>query len=409
MNRSFLFLPLFLSVGLCSAQECGTGRYTDYNHFTAIDSTLAVPFGHNTGIDGTDQTLLMDVYEPANDTLSLRPVVLVAFGGSFVTGTREDVAPFCRELAHLGYVGVAMDYRVGFFIPNENTSMHAVMRCVLDIKGCIRYLRQTVAVDGNPYHIDPDRVIVGGVSAGAIGALHLTYMNLPSELPGVLVADSASFGGMEGTSGPLGYSSDVTACFSLSGAIGDTSWIQPGDQPYCGIHETGDPIVPCYTAEAYAFGFPTGITVSGDHDIHERMDHIGVPNCYLEYDSAQHVGYLLYDPINSVDVVVQFLARVVCGQQDPGCSGTIYQGVDELAKNAAGVDPYPNPCSGTVTIHMASAGTIVLTDLEGRDVLRRVMAKGDGTLDTSTLSDGLYLMHTVGAGPQHSQRLIVAH
>lgn len=408
MSRSLLLFPLLLSATLCSAQECGTGRYTDYNHFPAIDSVLAVPFGHNTGVDGTDQTLLMDIYAPANDTLSLRPAVLVAFGGSFVTGTREDVAPFCRELAHLGYVGIAMDYRVGLFYPNESTTMHAVMRCVHDMKGCIRYLRQTVAIDGNPYHIDPDRIIVGGVSAGAIGALHLTYMNEPSELPAVLVADSATYGGMEGTSGPLGYSSDVAACFSLSGAIGDTSWIQPGDQPLCAIHETGDPTVPCYTEEAYAFGFPTGITVSGGHDIHARMDHIGVPNCYLEYDSAQHVGYIIYDPINSINVVVQFMARVVCGQA-PGCSGTIYQGVDELAKNDDGLHLYPNPASGTVTVHMAMAGMIVVTDLEGRDVFRKAMPKGNGTLDTSTLNDGLYLMHTVGAGPQRVARLIVAH
>jgi acetyl esterase/lipase len=408
MGRSLLLLPLFLSAPVLSAQECGTGRYTDYGHFPSIDSTLAVPFGHNTGVDGIDQTLRMDIYAPANDTLSMRPVVLVAFGGSFITGTREDVAPFCRELAHLGYVGVAMDYRVGLFFPNESTTMHAVMRCVHDMKGCIRYLRQTVAVDGNPYHIDPGRIIIGGVSAGAIGALHLTYMNLPSELPAVLAADSALYGGMEGTSGPPGYSSEVMACFSLSGAIGDTSWIQPGDQPLCAIHETGDPTVPCFTEEAYAFGYPTGITVSGGHDIHERMTHIGVPNCYLEYDSAQHVGYLLYDPINSVDMVVQFLARVVCGQA-PGCPGTIYQGVEELTRNVNGLNPYPNPASGTVTIHMASAGTIVLTDLEGRDVLRRELPKGDGALDTSTLSDGLYLMHTVGTGPRRSERLIVAH
>src|SRR5690606_6729036 len=106
----------------------------------------------------------------------------------------------CGQLARLGYVAVAIDYRVGFFFPNTSTTMHAVQRCVHDLKGSIRYLRKTVAEDGNPYGIDPDRIIVGGVSAGAIGALHATYMDQPSELPAQLVADSAVWGGMEGNS-----------------------------------------------------------------------------------------------------------------------------------------------------------------------------------------------------------------
>jgi acetyl esterase/lipase len=405
--RPFALLTLALLAHLCRAQECGSGRYSTYGYFATIDSTVDIPFGHNVGVDGLDQTLLMNVYEPSGDALQARPVVLVAFGGSFVTGSRADVAPFCNELAHLGYVAVAMDYRVGFFFPTESMTMHAVMRCVHDMKGCIRYLRKTVAEDGNPYRIDADRIIVGGVSAGAIGALHLTYMDQPSELPAVLAADSALYGGMEGTSGPPGYSSDVMACYSLSGAIGDTSWIQPGDQPLCGVHETGDPVVPCFTEEAYALGFPTGIIVSGGHDIHERMTHIGVPDCYLEYDSAQHVGYLVYDPANSLDVVVQFLARVVCGQF-AGCPATIHEHVPVISKADNGLRPYPDPAAGPVFINMPSAGTVILTDLEGREALRAFLPKGKGIMDVSGLADGPYLMRTQD-GRQRAARLIVAH
>jgi poly(3-hydroxybutyrate) depolymerase len=241
LTALLLSLPL-----VAAAQECGTGRYSTFNYFPAIDSIPAVVFGSNTSVSGTPQTLRMDIYAPADDPLQERPVVVLAFGGSFISGSRADMAPLCSELARMGYVAVAPDYRVGFFYPTTSTTMHAVQRCVHDLKGCIRYLRKTVAEDGNPYHIDPDRIIVGGVSAGAIGALHLTYMNEPSELPAPLVADSATLGGMEGTSGPLGYSSQVMACVSLSGALMDTTWIQPGDQPYCGIHETGDGVVPLH-------------------------------------------------------------------------------------------------------------------------------------------------------------------
>ncbi len=404
MQKSILLCTTLLCPALLMAQECGTGRYTTYNYFTQIDSIPAVQFGVNTGIDGNPQTLRMDIYAPANDPVQERPVVVVAFGGSFITGSRADVGPFCAELARLGYVAVAMDYRVGFFIPSTSTTMHAVQRCVHDMRGCIRYLRKTVAEDGNPYRIDPDRIIAGGVSAGAIGALQLTYMNEPSELPAPLVADSADLGGMEGTSGPLGYSSDVMACLSMSGALMDTSWVHPGDPPYCGIHETGDPTVPCYTEQAYALGFPTGIIVSGDHDIQVRMEHIGVPNCYLEYSAAQHVGYLLYDPVNSVDFVVQFLARVACGDA-PGCSAVVLD-VAEKEPGATTLGLHPMPTSGPLTLEMPEAGKVSFIDARGSVVMQRTLPAGNNALDVGKLPSGLYSVRTEGAVPR-SARLVV--
>jgi acetyl esterase/lipase len=347
---------------------------------------------------GQPQVLRMDVYEPVGDVLTARPVVLVAFGGSFVTGTREDVAPFCEILAHLGYVAVAMDYRVGFFLPNESSTMHAVMRCVHDMKGCVRYLRKTVAVDGNPYGIDPDRIIVGGVSAGAIGAMHLTYMNEPAELPAALVVDSAGAGGMEGNSGPSGYSSAVMACYAFSGALGDTTWIQPGDQPWCGVHETGDPTVPCFTQEAYAFGIPTGITISGGHDVHERMTHIGVPDCYLQYAAAQHVGYLTYDPEYAMDVVVQFLGRVVCGAEPIGCASMLLDVADAPAVTPAALHLYPSPATDRVFIDLPHKTTLGVFDLQGAEVLRRTLPQGTVDLDVSALPAGIYEVRSLDAG-----------
>lgn len=406
MKPSLLPFAAILFPTLLSAQECANGRYATYGLFPQIDSIPGVVFGSNTAVTGgTQQTLRMDIYAPANDTLSARPVVLVAFGGSFVTGSRADVGPICSELARMGYVAVAMDYRVGFFLPSESTTMHAVMRCVHDIKGCIRYLRKTAVEDGNPYRIDPDRIIVGGISAGAIGALQLTYMDQPSELPAPLVADSAALGGMEGTSGPLGYSSDVMACFSMSGALMDTSWIQPGDQPYCGIHETGDPTVPCYTAQAYAFGLPTGIVVSGDHDIQLRMEHIGVPNCYLEYNMAQHVGYLNYDPIYSVDVVVQFLARTVCND-GPGCPDILTLVGPDQPLVKTGFRLYPTPANDSVTLDMEQPGSISVLDIGGREVMRKKLPAGSTKLDVTSLREGLYIVQMIGTASGSAKLMI---
>lgn len=395
MRLSVPCIAILLLPTWATAQECANGRYSAFNFTPQIDSILAVEFGTNTAVDGTQQTLRMDVYVPANDTLLTRPVVVVAFGGSFVTGDRGDVAPLCSQLARMGYVAVAPDYRVGFFFPNTNTTMHAVQRCVHDLKGCIRYLRKTVAEDGNPYHIDPDRIIIAGVSAGAIGALHLTYMNEPSELPAPLVADSAALGGMEGTSGPLGYSSVPMACVSLSGALMDTTWIHPGDQPYAGIHETGDGVVPCYTEQAYALGFPTGIVVSGDHDISARMNHIGLPHCYLEYPGTGHVGYLDYDPVNSLNFVYHFLAGMVCNQA-PDCSGAT-TAVAEAARTSDALHLFPVPAQDRVQLELAEAAQVRIVDGRGALVLERRLPAGTTVLDLSALPNGLYLLQSTGS------------
>lgn len=386
------------------AQECINGRYS-LPIFSAIDTHLGVEYGSNIGVDGSPQTLYMDIYAPADDDLSTRPVVVAAFGGSFVTGSRADMAEFCTMLAHMGYVAVAPDYRVGFFYPTTTSTMRAVQRCVHDLRGAIRFLRQTEAEGGNPYGIDPDRIVVGGVSAGAIGAIHATYMNEPEELPSVLVADSAQVGGMEGTSGPLGFSSAAMACFSLSGAILDTTMIDPGDQPFLGIHETGDEIVPCYTEEVNALGIPTGIIVSGDHDISLRMDHIGLPHCYLEYPGTDHVGYLVYDADNALAYLTDFLTNVVCDEALTCFSGPAGL-TNPQAKEAPPLKVYPSPASAVVTIELDRATPLVVLDAGGRIVLREAGLPGPHRMDVSALEAGVYVVRTLGT-PSATARLVV--
>ncbi len=390
---TFLFV-LSANTAVHAQSECADGRYTDYLRFDSVIVTSAVPFGANTPVaGGGSQILYMDVYQPYGDVLPERPAVVVTYGGSFIAGTRADVAEACRIFAHLGYVVVAPDYRVGLFFPNAHTTELAVIRCMHDMRACVRYLRKTIEVEGNPYHIDTDRIIVGGVSAGGIGAVHLTYLDQVSEIPAALYGDTASIGGLEGNSGSPGYSSDVIGCFSMSGAIGDTSWIQPGDQPLCSLHEVGDPTVPYGTQEVSVIGVPTGLIASGSADIHKRLDHVGVPNCFLSYPGNQHVGYLNYDPVNSMDFVVQFLANVVCGD-DANC-GTLYAGIEENT-SADALSAFPNPTDGALFVKLSERSVVTVLDAEGRALMQQRADVGLLKMDLSALPQGLYLVRCVG-------------
>ncbi len=331
----------------------------------------------------------MDIYTPSGDTATSRPVIIIGFGGSFITGTRQDVAWLCEEFAKLGYVAIAPDYRIGFFLPTEYTTMQAVTRSMHDMKACVRFLKKTVAEDGNPYGIDPERIIIGGVSAGAIGAIHATYLDESTEIPEVLWPDTATTGGVEGNSGTLGYSSEVAACFSFSGAIGDTSWVNAGDPPLVSIHEVGDQTVPYATQEVYVFGIPTGMVASGSLDIHSRMNNISVPNCLLTYPDSAHVGYFASDLFNSIEIVVQFCKQVVCNEP-VGC-GMIFSGIEENDLEPD-IELYPNPANSTLKVESMNATTIHITDLRGRSIIVQDIQKGTNTLNISELPSGLYLI-----------------
>ena len=65
----------------------------------------------------------------------------------------------------MGYVAVSISYRLGiddFFSLEESTE--AVVRGVQDGKTAVRYLRRSHAELGNPYGIDPSRIVMGGTS-----------------------------------------------------------------------------------------------------------------------------------------------------------------------------------------------------------------------------------------------------
>ncbi len=378
-----------------NAQECIDGRYTDPTLFPNVTVTSAVVFGSNTGVSGGTQTLRMDIYEPTGDVLSERPVVLVAFGGSFIAGNRADVAPICQAFAKMGYVAVAPDYRVGFFLPNATTTTRAVMRGAHDMRAAVRYLRKTVVEDANPYGIDTARIIVGGVSAGAISAIHAVYLDQESEIPAEIAGESASLGGIEGNSGNPGYSSEVLGCYSFSGAIGDTLWIEPNDQPLASIHETGDGTVPYYTQEVAVIGIPTGLIASGSHDIHVRFNNLEIDNCFKSITANAHVGYIGNDFDNSVGFVAQFMSELVCGQ--PILCGAINTGIAGSQENV--IQVFPNPTTGPVQIELASATLIVVLDMSGREVMHQRFGAGTAQFDLSGLPDGVYMLRTEGGSP----------
>ena len=216
-------------------------------------------YGANVGSSGSNEELDMDVYLPAGDDVSDRPVVILAHGGFFLAGSNDgvDVVPLCEDLARMGYVAASISYRLGIdnVFDLETSLQESVLRGVHDAKAAVRYFRKTHAEQGNPWGVDPNRIVLGGSSAGAFIALHAAYIDDLAEVPDIIdLTQPGLQGGLEGFSGNAGYPSDVLSIINISGAIGDADWIEAGDVPVVSTHGTADGTVPYGTGDISLLG-----------------------------------------------------------------------------------------------------------------------------------------------------------
>ncbi|MFK7772324.1 MAG: carboxylesterase family protein [Saprospiraceae bacterium] len=342
-NYFFIFL-LFCTVQTSFSQNnlaCDGERYIDdvFSDFTVT----TVTYGSNTTIFGANQDLEMDIYEPVGDVHEQRPVILFAFGGSFIFGNKSTMAYYCEQFAKKGYVAATIDYRLGFFGFGEEAVTGAVMRAVSDMKGAVRYFRQDAATD-NLHKVHPDFILVGGYSAGAITATHVAYLDENDEnIPQFTLDIISNNGGFEGNTGDaenLSYSSDVFAVYSLSGGLREKEWIDENEtESLVSYHGTADGTVP------YLNGLANNIAeIDGSGLLHTQANAIDLPNYLKSVDDGNHTtihGPLL-DPVYEDDLVdFEFNSHVFL--QNQMCPDFQVTNTNEIASIQQTLDIYPNP------------------------------------------------------------------
>lgn len=291
--KHFYISFLFLCAGLGSWAQtpCDQGRYST-QIFSNVTTTSAVQFGQNTSFTGANTTLRMDIYEPTGDVETARPLIIWAHGGSFIGGSRTDgdVVALSQAFAKRGYVCASIDYRLGMWPIDSTNAVKAVVRAVQDMKAAVRFFymdRET----SNTYKIDTTRIIIGGSSAGAITAMHMAYLDQDCEVeyyisPAALTA----LGGIEGTSGNPGYSSNVHAVVNLAGALASYGWLEAGDIPCCSLQGDDDSVVPYNHGFASVSGFSV-INMDGSRMIEARAQDQGVTHTFYTHYGADHAPY----------------------------------------------------------------------------------------------------------------------
>ena len=302
--KMFAFTLVFIGLN-ATAQT----RYID-NVFDSVTVTSDVVYGQNVTILPMLQMqppavapLLCDIYEPKNDTLTDRPVIILMHTGSFLpavvngqaTGSKSDnsVVENCMRWAKKGYVAVAMSYRQGWNPTSPSqavrtaTILQAAYRGIHDSKAMVRHLRKTADVDGNPYGIDESKIVIGGQGTGAYLSMGYITLDTVSELLiypkfwdtsdpdpsnhvpliapnfGLSMDTVYGYGNIDGTDTAYypanfppfnfpvdvlwnignnpSYSNDVNMAFNLGGTLADLSWLDYTGIPLVSFHCENDP------------------------------------------------------------------------------------------------------------------------------------------------------------------------
>lgn len=175
-----------------------------WGHATVIDDNYEGTLYEGTPLEMEDprppavagkQPLRMWIADPDNG-LTDRPAILWIHGGGFAKGVdkmHELADTVGREYARRGYVSISIEYRLDttlvvegdshpplcqwvqdwtgspsdpVFVDRQSQCLRNILAAQRDALGAIRYVRAHAAELG----VDPDRIAVGGFSAGAVTA-----------------------------------------------------------------------------------------------------------------------------------------------------------------------------------------------------------------------------------------------
>lgn len=324
-------------VGVAQAQNanlaCGNGRYVSNLFPDPPTKTADVIFGYNTSRNyasgvNTPVTLKLDVYEPTGDvTATQRPLIILAFGGAFVQGSRQDadIVAICQEFARKGYVTAAIDYRLIENDPNNQTAIFLnqsyltdeVIRAVSDLKAAVRFFKHDAASISNTYRIDPTKIFVGGFSAGAITALEAAYTDAITDNPTTQAAYVAN-GGLEGNTDfpapnnllPAYDATGIAGVFNIAGGVNSLSIVDANDPPLYSAQGTADQTVPydCGTIQGTRF------TICGSNQLQQRATAVGLANQLHPVVGGGHSSPAI-DPDRTqiIAEAAAFLQPLVCG------------------------------------------------------------------------------------------------
>jgi pectinesterase len=253
-----------------------------------------------------DRKLHADVFVP--EKKGAYPALLLVHGGGWRSGDKSMNTPMAHALAARGFVVVSVEYRL---------SLEAKYpAAVHDLKAAIRWMR----AHAREYHIDPDRIAIGGASAGGqlaslIGTTYgqqafegqLGYNNYSSQVQAVVDMD-----------GLLDFTAPESLALTRNDYSADVFWLEG----YCdtipdkwrqasALHWVGQASPPFLFINSSQTRFHAGC-----EEMAERLNALGVYNEVHKLEGSPHSYWLFhpwFDP--TVNYMEVFLNKVFAEKQ----------------------------------------------------------------------------------------------
>lgn len=173
--------------------------------------------------NGKPKNLIMDIFSPQNDDNTNRACIIYLYGGGFSMKVDDGMSEICKSMALRGYVVAAIDYRIGFVNDDNATNCtadisndfsKAELRATQDAIAAIKYIKTHASRLG----INPNKIFIGGQSAGAIAALNSVYYD-NFETAGTLINQVGGTLDASCSADIKNQTTRVAGIFALSGAI----------------------------------------------------------------------------------------------------------------------------------------------------------------------------------------------
>jgi len=273
IKKPLLLAILFLTAMIAGAQPV---KYKD-PVFEGVRKTEDLSYDQSG--DVKNKAHLFDLFQPAGDGSINRPLIIWMHGGGFKFGSKNDknIRLWSRTFAQRGYVCAAINYTHSKKLPflHFDELKRACYYATLDARQAVAYFRQHAA----EYHIDPDKIILGGNSAGGIMALQAAYST---------DAELAKFAGIIDE-----YSHDqdlvkVSAIINFWGGIFNRDWLKNAHVPIVNVYGSTDNIVPPTHKDAPLYGA---------EDIHQKADKLSIPNKLKVFEGYSHELRKHFDPV----------------------------------------------------------------------------------------------------------------
>lgn len=161
--KGLLLLPLLWIMSV----SCIRGEVKNNNLNPNEDTTSYHSHTYNYKVTGV-QELKLDVFTPEINFKKgkLIPAIIFFHGGGWVSGNRTYFHWQCRYFAKHGIIAITADYRL---MKKGADGIYGTKEiCIRDAKSAIRWVKE----HAEELHINPDKIIVGGGSAGG----HLATM-----------------------------------------------------------------------------------------------------------------------------------------------------------------------------------------------------------------------------------------